>query len=895
MLMDNDGKRPIVDQTVGYWLCGDDFVSTEGLAAKHLGKIGFLRDWPAVYSSSKALKSLIGKKGKCAGKKVAVVPAASPEELGQLAGVTLQRLQSFANAVQVEKATGMATVRGWAVFEHLDLPSSSAFVAERYWWNVSKAGRWVDFTPRPVMWPELILAEAAGDASKEQSKLSSDEVEIAELFLCERFGLTRQEIDDAKVEDAKVEGAAQVEGGKPSASSTARPAERVSRTPDHLLEIVKALQRREAKAVCELSEKIKKDEELAPQVAYDIADPLVRMLGEHSRCSAALDLLLVLTDAGVGQKSDEVRACCIEAGVVPVLVGILGKKDGSAAEYMEQAAATLGNLCHESPESQDMLAKAGVLEHLVRLLSGEEGPAQEAAYTIWNLSVNHKPNCEAFTSLGAVPRLVQLLHSASDVAQENAAGALMHLTMCEASRKAIVEANAIPRLCELLQPCYELEVRGQAAGALLNLASDSSENARVIAKTGSLGLLVSLAKTDKVEIGQEYAAGALMNLIRGDAELAGQAAREGAVQVLASLLAKPHGHSEALGALANLASGSAERQALVYKSQVTRRSVAMLSNPDVEVRRSATALLMNMAPHKKIKDRIVEAGALKPLAACLQDADNQVQERAAGAIANLFNDHSANVVAGFKQAPEMIPFLIAILKSASATSDAKRQAAHGLAMLAAEDGPCDAVWSAGPGPGFLALLKDGIGEAALGIMNLAWRCQDVREEMAKGGAVEDLIAMLKQADVVANEYAAGALMNLTAGSPDIAAKAGAAAPLLARLLEAESVQAAEWSAGALANIAKAGLEALGPKTSMDVVDRLAALLPRATIGGRPLVVLAFISLLEAGGNEVTQSVRKVFCSAEGKDKLKELRAKGNEELRDHTETLIQKLGEGFVL
>merc|ERR1719353_770356 len=133
-------------------------------------------------------------------------------------------------------------------------------------------------------------------------------------------------------------------------------------------------------------------------------------------------------------------------------------------------------------------------------------------------------------------------------------------------------------------------------------------------------------------------------------EVADKAFKEGAVVVLAALLSRPSGHSEALGALANLASGSAERQIQIYKAQITRKSVSLLTDSDVDVRRSAAALIMNLAPHAKIKERIVEAGALKQLATILKDSDTSVKERAAGALANLFNDHSGNVHAAFEQA-----------------------------------------------------------------------------------------------------------------------------------------------------------------------------------------------------------------------------------------------------
>ena len=74
----------------------------------------------------------------------------------------------------------------------------------------------------------------------------------------------------------------------------------------------------------------------------------------------------------------------------------------------------------------------------------------------------------------------------------------------------------------------------------------------------------------------------------------------------------------------------------------------------------------------------------------------------------------------------MIPSLVSLIQEPGLSEDAKRQGAHALSMLAAEDrfeyfllldsvelelrpqqdGPCDAVWQAGAGPPLLSLLKD---------------------------------------------------------------------------------------------------------------------------------------------------------------------------------------------
>merc|ERR1719487_2702147 len=128
-------------------------------------------------------------------------------------------------------------------------------------------------------------------------------------------------------------------------------------------------------------------------------------------------------------------------------------------------------------------------------------------------------------------------------------------------------------------------------------------------------------------------------------------------------------------------------------------------------------------------------------------------------------------------------------------------------MLAAEDGPCDAVWSAGAGPPLLSLLKENVGEAALGVMNLSWRWPEVKAELAASGAVDSLMVMLKNGDSMAKEYAAGALMNMTAGSKENASRALPVVSSLCELLKADGIQCAEWAAGALANVVRTGKDA----------------------------------------------------------------------------------------
>lgn len=895
-LLDGSGEEAVAGKSQGYWLGDDDFVSTLGVDAENLGKVGFPRDWPNVYGSSKALKQLVGKKGRCAGKKVGVVAGPDAEQIAMVKGMQFYPLQSFSNAERAAKATGLEIVRGWAVFEHFDKEVSEAFVAERFWWNSLADGTWIDFTPRPKAWPELLLAEAVDGAPKAKATLTQPQLTAMTGLLKSRFpGLavpdkaaTEKPAPAPEPKPAAAAPAAKV-AAKPAATPApaTTPAKPRTPAPASLRELARKVQSDDMEALKELEEKLRGDEEHCVQIALEgLAMPLSKMLGEPKKQETALKLMLLLTDAGVSQPGTGVGTEMIAGGAVAPLMKLLSAPDAS---LQEMAAAILGNLCHESPENQDKLAQAGVFKPLVAALTAGAGPAQEAAYAIWNLTVGHEENSDAVARAGAVPKLTDLLKSASDIAQENAAGALMHVTMSAEARAEIGKCNAIPKLCELLQPSYEPEVSTQAAGALLNLASDCAEYSKVIVSSGAIGPLVNLVK-DGPDLAREYSAGALMNLMRGDPEVATTAAKLGAIPALASLLSKSSGHSEALGALANLASGVSERQIQIYKAQVTRKCVTLLSDPDLEVRRSAAALIMNLAPHGKIKERIIEAGSLKPLAKALKDEDETLKERAAGALANLFNDHSANVHTGFQQAPEMIKSLIALIDDNSLSEDCRRQSAHALAMLAAEDGPCDAVWQAGAGPPLLGLLKEMIGEAALGIMNLSWRWPEVKAELAKGGTLNYLLDMLRLGDAMAKEYAAGALMNMTAGSPDSAEKvAGAVAPLC-ELLKAEGIQAAEWSAGALANIVRSGSEVQKTAVAEGAPESLAELLPKVTQNGMTLVVLAFTSLAETQSSAVAKAL-----GAKEKAKLRDFRDSSNQELQDYTKALVAKLGPGFSL
>jgi len=141
--------------TLGRWLTDpEDVIATDGdallqqAAALHLG---FPRNWPAVFKQSAALHNLINNKLNGRRCRAIAMPPSGTDATAGAAAASSQSLHSFSNAERLTAALPeWQLVKGFAVFERLDAPVGSSFVAIRHWWNESPAGTWLDFTPALV-------------------------------------------------------------------------------------------------------------------------------------------------------------------------------------------------------------------------------------------------------------------------------------------------------------------------------------------------------------------------------------------------------------------------------------------------------------------------------------------------------------------------------------------------------------------------------------------------------------------------------------------------------------------------------------------------------------------------------------------------------------------------
>ena len=120
--------------------------------------------WPDSLKSCRPLKAFLGRTLK--GKRVRLVATPAPSDVLQQAssaGVEL-RDDPFGNSLAVSEALGWETVRGFAIFEAAPADDTAAdgrrFVAHRRWWNEKPSGTWVDLTPRPDAFCQVVLVES---------------------------------------------------------------------------------------------------------------------------------------------------------------------------------------------------------------------------------------------------------------------------------------------------------------------------------------------------------------------------------------------------------------------------------------------------------------------------------------------------------------------------------------------------------------------------------------------------------------------------------------------------------------------------------------------------------------------------------------------------------------
>lgn len=256
------------------------------------------------------------------------------------------------------------------------------------------------------------------------------------------------------------------------------------------------------------------------------------------------------------------------------------------------AALEIRLLAKTGKENRAIIAEAGAIHHLRKLLPSSDMIAQENAVTaVLNLSIYEKNKSRIMNEEGCLESIVDVLRfGLTTEARENAAATLFSLSAVHDYKKKIAyERGAVEALALLLK---EGTTRGKkdAVTALFNLSTHSENCSRMI-EAGGVKALVSALGVDGVE---EEAAGALAIIVRQQIGAQAVAQEESAVTGLTGMMrsGSPRGKENAVAVLLELcrSGGAAATQRVVTIPAMANLLESLLFTGTKRARRKAASL-----------------------------------------------------------------------------------------------------------------------------------------------------------------------------------------------------------------------------------------------------------------------------------------------------------------
>eukprot|EP00544_Gedaniella_sp_CCMP2646_P010922 CAMPEP_0202480152 /NCGR_PEP_ID=MMETSP1361-20130828/253_1 /ASSEMBLY_ACC=CAM_ASM_000849 /TAXON_ID=210615 /ORGANISM="Staurosira complex sp., Strain CCMP2646" /LENGTH=557 /DNA_ID=CAMNT_0049107563 /DNA_START=41 /DNA_END=1714 /DNA_ORIENTATION=- len=322
------------------------------------------------------------------------------------------------------------------------------------------------------------------------------------------------------------------------------------------------------------------------------------------------------------------------------------------------------------------------LEHLPQMVAGVMGndpTVQTECTTQFRrlLSIEKNPPIQQVIESGVVPRFVEFLQRNDNPAlQFEAAWALTNIASGTSEHtKVVIEVGAVPIFVQLLMSPND-DVREQAVWALGNIAGDSPPCRDLVLGVGAMQpLLAQLNQHAKLSM-LRNATWTLSNFCRGKPQPEFELVRP-ALPTLAQLIFSPDEEvlTDACWALSYLSDGPNEKIQAVIESGVCRRLVELLLNPSPAVQTPALRTVGNIVTGNDLQTQfIINNNSLPCLLALLSSPKKGIRKEACWTISNITAGNKEQIQAVIEN--NIIPPLIQLLINAE--FDIRKEAAWAI-------------------------------------------------------------------------------------------------------------------------------------------------------------------------------------------------------------------------